>query len=797
MRNQPDRDPTSSGSEQREAADVAALDSLETTYATGDTLVLVDFPEAKQPYIKCNGRHWRATSFRVPSAALLGTGSTYFAKLYSPRAQARVRKHVDLAKFGEGIEYVLDLTPSLEGDDAAAQLIELSIPEGVRNWWLSMTRLGVSRFLVSGHDDHCPSHIDVPIEYESTEVLNKRDENLPRDNLDHIVMSQLRMVPDYCPVRHRANIIRLIRTILGEDLVLNSAIRVYTICGIAKQFDCASVIRDSVFTWLMAQPNSDFIDLEPEASLRIGWNLELRDVTRAAMRILVVEKTMDALGSSDAPGTRRLTMLGRPRTELPDELENIIQHATNKYSERVQQISAGLAGPNVFSVLRIKEWNNFMQIGQLLGTVEPGADVPNLSIDEIRRIPSQIMSSASPNDVRAQFYVVCRELLHFVHFAIDHADSVSFRSETEQETERNRLCYVPKSRFDSYFSIWTNAKRLQRRMLTDYWRKMKDSAMFWKEFLNSYPILVRSTEIFNLSFITAVKKGTIPEIWYSAYQLDLHKLHDNVRCSFEVLRSQWASPASLEVSLARSNHLALGLTDEEFKYLPLWAGGLDDGTGGVFQEEQVPDADMGPIGPGPAYHTGYSVMSEYADLSSSIAPSDAPARSMIGTEDGFDARTVNFDDTETFTSGRSKFAAPTGSTVTGTREVSSYAPSSIMTPSEGGSVVSAMARDVRELRLGSGGGAERDTAFPPHGIASESHDAHLTTTSGYLCEDTTMTDASITSSSKAMIGLQDISEAAIEHKKTEDSGDMDGDDGDDDDDWSAPSDDDGDLDNFR
>jgi len=242
LRNQPDRDPTSSGSEQREAADVAALDSLETTYATGDTLVLVDFPEAKQPYIKCNGRHWRATSFRVPSAALLGTGSTYFAKLYSPRAQARVRKHVDLAKFGEGIEYVLDLTPSLEGDDAAAQLIELSIPEGVRNWWLSMTRLGVSRFLVSGHDDHCPSHIDVPIEYESTEVLNKRDENLPRDNLDHIVMSQLRMVPDYCPVRHRANIIRLIRTILGEDLVLNSAIRVYTICGIAKQFDCASVI---------------------------------------------------------------------------------------------------------------------------------------------------------------------------------------------------------------------------------------------------------------------------------------------------------------------------------------------------------------------------------------------------------------------------------------------------------------------------------------------------------------------------------------------------------------------------
>lgn len=243
LRNQPDRDPSSSGSEQREAADVAALDSLETTYTTGDTLILVDFPEARPPYIKCNGRHWRATSFRVPSAVLLGTGSTYFAKLYSPRAQARVRKRVDLTKYGEGIEYVLDLTPSLEGDDAAAQLIELSVPEGIRNWWFSMGRLGVSRFLVSGHDDHCPWHIDVPIEYDSTAaVLNRRDDPLPVDHLDDIVMSPIRMVPDYCPIRHRANIIRLIRTVLGEDLVLNSAIRVYTISAIAKQFDCASVI---------------------------------------------------------------------------------------------------------------------------------------------------------------------------------------------------------------------------------------------------------------------------------------------------------------------------------------------------------------------------------------------------------------------------------------------------------------------------------------------------------------------------------------------------------------------------
>ena len=35
------------------------------------------------------------------------------------------------------------------------------------------------------------------------------------------------------------------------------------------------------------------------------------------------------------------------------------------------------------------------------------------------------------------------------------------------------------------------------------------------------------------------------------------------------------------------------LTDDEWKYLPLWAGGCDDGTGGVFDEVHVPNLDAG------------------------------------------------------------------------------------------------------------------------------------------------------------------------------------------------------------
>lgn len=58
-----------------------------------------------------------------------------------------------------------------------------------------------------------------------------------------------------------------------------------------------------------------------------------------------------------------------------------------------------------------------------------------------------------------------------------------------------------------------------------------------------------------------------------------------------------------------SDHLLLpSLTSKEMNFLPMWAGGCDDGSGGVFQDP-VPPAEMGPSEPGPAYHTGYTIPS--------------------------------------------------------------------------------------------------------------------------------------------------------------------------------------------
>jgi len=64
---------------------------------------------------------------------------------------------------------------------------------------------------------------------------------------------------------------------------------------------------------------------------------------------------------------------------------------------------------------------------------------------------------------------------------------------------------------------------------------------------------------------------------------------------------EWATPQTLDVLVS--------LTDNEFKYLPVFAGGQDDGTGAVFTDP-VPEGVSGmvPIGPGPFFKTGYSAV---------------------------------------------------------------------------------------------------------------------------------------------------------------------------------------------
>jgi hypothetical protein len=73
----------------------------------------------------------------------------------------------------------------------------------------------------------------------------------------------------------------------------------------------------------------------------------------------------------------------------------------------------------------------------------------------------------------------------------------------------------------------------------------------------------------------------------------------------------------IEPPLNMTRHMLLTLDNNELKFLPLWAGGCNDDTGGVFEAE-LPPASWGPNGPGPAYHTGNTIPST-SSVSGSLA----------------------------------------------------------------------------------------------------------------------------------------------------------------------------------
>jgi hypothetical protein len=108
-----------------------------------------------------------------------------------------------------------------------------------------------------------------------------------------------------------------------------------------------------------------------------------------------------------------------------------------------------------------------------------------------------------------------------------------------------------------------------------------------------------------------MEEGMLPSLrerFPNGLPIHASDFHDQIRAETFKLWQLWVPyHGDLEAPLHRSTHLALGFAEDEFKFLPLWAGGLDDGTGAVFDDMTVPDTDMGPNQPGPAYVTGKTI----------------------------------------------------------------------------------------------------------------------------------------------------------------------------------------------
>ncbi|KAL6860162.1 hypothetical protein ACO1O0_004188 [Amphichorda felina] len=436
-------------------------------------------------------------------------------------------------------------------------------------------------------------------------------------------------IPDYCPFRHRNSIVRLLMMIEGKRVNLNSAARVWTMVGISKIFECTSVVRIEVAQWIMS--NTKFIEVLPEESLSIGFTLKLPQVTQSAFRILVNELALNEAGDKEACRDRQVTIFGRRLGDSGDERSNLIQHAARALNERVNSQISELLKPDLFDFRELKVWSKMREIEHLLTTEDDGTFGKALNMLRqlmaalVHKFTSRVESTVKDRDycwnasifqdmdrdratyVAPQDYKSTQDIV----LSLNEAQRLllpffysEFGRQLEYDLFRGQLSEHP----DTIYQFFTEMVRIleaqiQNLVDSDPRRAYQDS---WQVlFQPPYPDWLGDSRPEVLS-----SHGRTPNQSISSPLIDLDGLEHEIKQLWRPIAKSGGRNGGngFVPQLNITRHLLLTLTDNEMKFLPLWAGGNDDGTGGVF-ETFLPPAEMGPAGPGPAYHTGLTVPS--------------------------------------------------------------------------------------------------------------------------------------------------------------------------------------------
>jgi hypothetical protein len=246
----------------------------------GTVLAVVTFPKDAKSSLACDGEPWQDVQFRMSYDKLTALGSKKIQDMLAPRAQARFRRRLGLDILPPGVEYVVDFTPPSEGPELADLTAALWLPRMVKLWFLAgqyqpdrilengvgilsrpLADKAVGAILALGHDDVCkglgctygvawaglvhrlPLTLSLGLsgytEWETKEGIPGIVEDNPADP-SHI--PPWRNVEDYCPIRHRVAIIRVLRAINGESLLLNSAVRLWTVAQVAISLEVPQVV---------------------------------------------------------------------------------------------------------------------------------------------------------------------------------------------------------------------------------------------------------------------------------------------------------------------------------------------------------------------------------------------------------------------------------------------------------------------------------------------------------------------------------------------------------------------------
>lgn len=393
--------------------------------------------------------------------------------------------------------------------------------------------------------------------------------------------------------------------------------------------DAAQV--DPVAQWLVAPPNTKFIEVAPEVAYRLAYALKIPSVLTAAFRILVNEFAVDYAVAIPSPRRDPLTWAQRRRDDYGDYPSDPIEYASRSFADRMTGTLAMLQSDDVFDRLpvRIPEWDVLQYFGTLIEQVPP----------EQQSQSSYIFAPEFPSRSLAQVYRdLTGALLGVFHEHIKRSLKINILDKNLGDlVDAQRAHYIPNADRTPLNQLYDKLTREQKALTPFFWESLQSlgPVQEYSYFIHEFKTLLRWSELFNVEVAKAVSNNVIrpspdhPSLaHHEHFQLkskwvpfNLSEFHGQLFTSLRHLASHIV-PALPHRNLDSdtngipfflSDHLLIaGLNENELNYLPIWADGLDDGSGGVFQEA-IPPAEMGPSEPGPGYHTGWTAAATETD----------------------------------------------------------------------------------------------------------------------------------------------------------------------------------------
>lgn len=331
------------------------------------------------------------------------------------------------------------------------------------------------------------------------------------------------------------------------------------------------------------------------------------------------------------PGKSSLTWIGRKRDDYGDYPSDPVEYAARAMQERSIEMVDKLLSDSALDALgdtlgqySIPEWKKLRKLGEI--------------VDRVCADP------AKSSELVLAYKQLVGGLVSVFRKKVMSAFEAPIDAQITPLLVAQREHYITESESESVSDLYGRLNNYQRALTPIFWRNLKpeiEKHSFGVTNAHAGTPLWRLDLRFDLLFKHAIKQMEEaaatgydpPPEFLSDVDTDLKALQFSVSDFLDQLQKtllgfcndMMSAHDYSGIPFYLSDHLLLNLSEKEQNFLPIWAEGLDDGSGGVFQDV-IPPTDMGPSEPGPAYHTGHTIATETTTAgtacASSVAPSD-------------------------------------------------------------------------------------------------------------------------------------------------------------------------------